>query len=354
MRKGDSMVWRFAALFFYITTFANAAQDGNISKRTFGQYIDKKQENFSKTVTNLFDTVDSGISGWIDDSDENTTCDDVAAALDEEFFKDQGSIDAFFKSDKFIDETEASYLRIRLGSEFQSKESAEFKYKIRAQIPLSRTKKSFHIFVNDVEENYFDTATSSEVKETNTEVGVSFFAPIYEDIKSKYSIGISSLTPYAKARYYKDFNAIGWIIQPSQQFKYSIESEWSEETNIYFDKRLETNSIFRTTLHRKTQSHVDGFDYAVAFSYYLTLSKRKGFSISQQFWGNSKYACEVAPEQYNGISNYSTFVSWRQNIFRKWITIEFQPGISFHRQYEYEPNYIARFNIDFYFGNIAE
>lgn len=348
------MLWRFAALFFCITISLHAAQDESLSEQTFSQYIDEKQKNFSNTVTDMFKTVDSGISGWIEDEDNNMTCDDVAAALDEEFFKDQDSIDAFFKSDKFIDETEASYLRIRLGSQFQSKEQAEFKYKIRAQIPLSRTKKSFQIFVDDVEKNYFDAATSTEVKETNTEVGVSYFAPVYKDIKSKYSIGISSLTPYAKARYSKDYNALGWIIQPSQQFKYSIESEWSEETNIYFDKRLETNSIFRTTLHRKTQSHVNGFDYAVAFSYYLTLSTRKGFSLSQQFWGNSKYSCEVAPEPYNGISNYATFASWRQNIFRKWITIEVQPGISFHRQYEYEPNYVVNFYVDFYFGKIAE
>ncbi|MBW6487745.1 hypothetical protein [Sulfurimonas sp.] len=348
------MVWRLATLFFYITMlFLNAAQDDNISERTFAEYIDENQKNFSKTVTNLFDTLDSGISGWIDDDDdENITCDDIANKLNEDFFQDQGSIDAFFKSDKFIDDTEASFLRIRLGSEFQSKEPAEFKYKIRAQIPLSRTKKSFQIFVGDVEKNYFDTTTSTEVKEKKTEVGINFFAPVYKDIKSKYSIGISSFTPYAKARYSKDFSAIGWLIQPSQQFKYSIKSEWSEETNIYFDKRLETNSIFRTTLHRKTQSHIDGFDYSAALSYYLTLSKKKGFSISQQFWGNSKYVCEIAPEPYSGISNYATFASWRQNIFRKWITLEVQPGISFHRQYEYEANYAVNFYVDFYFGKL--
>ncbi|MFA5234642.1 MAG: hypothetical protein WC390_09600 [Sulfurimonas sp.] len=348
------MMWRLVALFFYTTFTLNASQDSNISEQTFPEYIDEKQKNFSKTVTKLFNNVDSGISGWMEDSDENMTCDEMALALDEEFFQDQNSIDAFFKSDKFIDETEASFLRIRLSSLFQSKEAADFKYKIRAQIPLSRTKKSFQLFIDDIEKSYFDTATSTEIKEGSTGIGISYFAPMYKDIKSKYSIGISSLTPYARARYYKDFNAMGLVIQPSQQFKYSLESEWSEETNIYIDKHLETNSIFRTTLHRKTQSHVDGFDYALALSYYLTLSKRKGFSISQQFWGNSKYVCEVAPEPYNGISNYSTFASWRQNIFRKWITLEVQPGISFHRQYDYEPNYVIGFYVDFYFGKMVE
>lgn len=347
------MSLRTVALFLSLCLVAHATPDDNVTEHTFGEYIDEKQKNFSKTVTNLFDNVDSGISGWIDDP-EALSCDDMAAKLDEEFFKEQDSIDMFFKSDKFIDETEASFLRIRLGSVFQSKESADFSYKIRAQIPLSRTKKSFQIFIDDVGDNYLDTPDSTQTTKENTAVGINFFAPAYKDIKSKYSLGISSLVPYARARYSKDFRVGEWLIQPTQQFKYSIESEWSEETNIYFDKTLDENSIFRTTLHRKTQSHVDGFDYATAFTYYLTLSKRKGFSLSQQFWGNSKYACEVSPEPYSGISNYSTFASWRQDIFRKWITFEVQPGISFHRQYEYEPNYVMHFYVDFYFGRLAE
>lgn len=326
--------------------------DTNATAQTFGQYLDKKQEIFSKKVTNLFDGIDQGISGWFWSEDDEMYCDEKEKRLVDEFFEQQSSIDEFFKSDKYIDETEASFLRIRLGSVFQSKESAAFSYKIRAQIPLSRTKKSFQLFIDDVQENYFDTAASTETTEKSTQVGVNYFAPTYKEIKSKYSIGMSSLVAYARARYSMDFKIDEWLIQPSQQFKYSLESDWSEETNIYFDRNLYKNSIFRTTLHRKTQSHVDGFDYALALSYYLTLSNKKGFSFTQQFWGNTKYVCDVAPEQYNGISDYSSFASWRQNIFRKWIAYEVQPGVSFHRQYNYEPNYVLRFYVDFYFGNI--
>ncbi|OHE00309.1 MAG: hypothetical protein A2W82_07430 [Sulfurimonas sp. RIFCSPLOWO2_12_36_12] len=346
------MSLRIIVLALYFFLVINGVADDNATKQTYREYIDEKQKKFSKKVVNLFDSVDKGISGWIDDSDDNISCDEMQARLDDEFLRNQNSIDQFFKSDKYIDETEASYLRIRLGSVFQSKESTEFNYKIRAQIPLSRTKRSFQLFIDDVEENYFDAATPTETAEKSTEVGVKYTPEVRYDIKSKYSIGISSLVAYAKARYSKDFIFEKWLIQPTQQFKYSLESDWSEETNIYFDRTLKENSIFRTTLHRKTQAHMDGFNYAAAFSYYLTLSKRKGFSVSQQFWGNTKYVCLEHPEQYNGISDYSTIASWRQNIFRKWITYEVQPGVSFHRQYDYDPNYMLRFYVDFYFGNI--
>lgn len=324
----------------FLAIFAIAQESA--TERSAEEYIDEKHKQFSNYVVKVFDDIDSSISRWVQDSDDNETGEDEAIT----------NIDKFFKDEKFIEETERSFLRIRLGAEFQSKDDEDYNYKIRAQIPLNRTKKSFQLFIEDVENSYSAPETPIETKDTSTAVGINFFAPIYKDIKSKYSIGISSLTPYAKARYSKDFKVDDWVIQPTQQFKYSLKSEWSEETNLYFNRALDERSLFRTTLHRKTQSHVDGFDYAVIFSYYLTLSSKKGFSISQQFWGNSKYKCAVAPQEYNGISNYSTSLSWRQNIFKQWISLELGPGISFHRQYEYEPNYLFMFNVDFYFGNI--
>lgn len=324
----------------FLAVFATAQE--TTADKTLDQYIDEKHKEFSDYVVKVFDNIDGSISRWVQESDDNETGEDEAIT----------NIDKFFKDEKFIEETERSFLRIRLGTEFQSKGDEDYNYKIRAQIPLNRTKKSFQLFIEDVEKSYSESEAPIENKDTSTAVGINFFAPIYKDIKSKYSIGISSLTPYAKARYSKDFKSGDWVIQPTQQFKYSLKSEWSEETNLYFNRSLDENSLFRTTLHRKTQSHIDGFDYAVIFSYYLTLSSKKGFSISQQFWGNSKYKCEAAPQDYNGISNYSTFVSWRQNIFKQWISLELGPGVSFHRQYEYEPNYVFEFNVDFYFGNI--
>lgn len=337
------MSFRVITLLFYLFCALNAAADTNTTTQTFSQYIDEKHKNFSKYIVELFKSVDQSISEWVDAPDVNTTSENGT----------KDSIDKFFKDEKFIQETEESYLRIRLGSNYQSKESTDFKYRIRAQIPLSKSKKNFQLFVNDIEKNYFDdTAYTKQESEKNTYVGVNYFAPLYKDIKSKYSVGIRSLSLYARARYSKDYTAGKWLIQPSQEFKYSTKYDWSEETELYIDRILTENSLFRTRLHRKTQAHIEGFDYSVAFSYYLTLSKRKGFNFTQQFWGNSKYVCDAAPEPFNGISNYSSFISWRQNIYRKWISYEIRPGISFHREYDYEPNYIFSLYFDFYFGNI--
>lgn len=325
---------------FIISIYA----DNNATKYLWIEQIDRQHKIFSQNVVELFDNIDMAIGKTNQKVDQNIYGSD--------FLENQKYMDSFFKSDKFIQENEESFIRLRLGSILQTKESIDFRYKIRAQIPLVRAKDRFQLFIEDMQERYFNKTTPIKPTQNDTDVGIRYLAPDYKGIKSNYSVGVSSLSGYVKARYLREFKFEKWIIEPTQEFKYSFKSDWSEQTNIFFDRLLSENSIFRTTLHRKTQAHINGFDYALALSYYLTLSQRKGFSIEQQFWGNSKYVCSERPSRYNGISDYSTFISWRQNIFRKWITYEIKPGISFHRQYDYEPNYIIHFYIDLYFGNI--
>lgn len=323
----------------------NAADSSVVKERTFFEYIDEKQKNISEGVVGLFNDIDEGLSDWI--NSENDMLYDDKTKRERE---DINRFDNFFKEKSYLQESEASYIRIRLSTLFQTKESASFSPKLKAQIPLLRSEKDFQIFFDDVDEDEREDFLPS--KESGKDMGVSFFAPMYKDIKSKYSIGLRGISTYVSARYSKDFKMQNWLIKPVQQFKYSTKYDFSEETDLHFDRKLDEDSIFRTTLHRKTQSFVDGFDYALAFTYYMTPSSRNGYSISQEFWGNSEYTSDGSREKFSGISDYSTSFALRRNIFRKWIAYEVKPSVSFHREHDYEANYKLRFYIDFYFGNI--
>lgn len=337
-----------AVLLFTLLIF-EAAADTNTTTKTFEEYIDVKHADFSKKVVEWSYNIDNGLSRWIYNA-EDLSCDEQDQLLNEKLFEDtENPIDEFFKSEKFIDETEKRFLRIQLSTHLQSKESTDFNYKIRLQIPLNKTKKNIQLFIDSVERDYFG---GDEDSEESTSVGLSYFTPEYHKIRSKYSIGTSGLNAYARARYSRSFKNGSWTIEPVQQFKYSIETDWHEETNLYFDKALKESSLFRTTLHRATRAHVDGMDYSLGFTYYHASKKDRGLRLSQSFWGNTKYRTELRPSSYSGISNYTTSVAWRQSIWRKWFAYEIQPAISFHRKYEYEPNYMLRFYVEFYFGNI--
>lgn len=312
--------------------------------KSFQSYIDEKQKSISNKVINIFDKIDENINDFFGGSENNY--------MNDKEIDYENAIDKFFKNDKYIDETQRSFIRIRLGSLLQSKTSTIYNYKISARIPLSRTKKSFQLFIDDIEKNYINDTTYDDEASTTPQVGIYYFAPKYHDIRSKYSIGVRGFSAFIRARYSKVFKVGKWDIEPTQQFKYSTKYNFEEESNIYFDRQLNNSSLFRTLLHRRTKSELTGMDYRVAFIYYNTPKKRSGFSITQYFWGNTKYTTLNKPKKFSGISDYVTAFSWRQNIWREWISYEIQPGISFHRQYDYKENYMLRFNLDFYFGSI--
>lgn len=268
------------------------------------------------------------------------------------------SVDQFFQNEKYLNETDETFIRIRTESYFQSKDSNDFDLSIKAQIPLSKTKKRFKIFVDDLTLDNADEILKDNADDDHVtpDIGVHYFAS-RSKIKSRYSIGLSGLDPFVKARYNMPVKIDKWLIDPIQLFKYSIDDKFEEETNIYFDRKLDKTSFFRLQLHRKTQDEIDGMDYSLSAQYFRSTKKDTGFGFAQTFYGNTEYEYTTEKgvpnpkmKKYVGIHNYVTTFSWRANIWRKWLYYEVRPAVSFHKQYDYEPNYTLLVFFDFYFG----
>ena len=272
------------------------------------------------------------------------------------FEKEVDTVDLFFQNDKYLDKTNETFIRIRSENYFESKGSNDFGMAVKVQMPLSKTKKRFKIFVDDLT---LDNANDILKDNPDTpDIGIHYFASRHK-ILSRYSIGFSGLDPFVKARFNMPIEIDHWLIDPIQTFKYSMDNKFEEETNIYFDRKIDSSSFFRILLHRKTQDEVEGMDYALSAQYFQVGRKNAGFGLAQSFYGNTKYVYSTNPgiphpklKKYSGIHDYVTSFSWRANIWRKWFYYEIQPSVSFHKQYDYEPNYRVRLFFDFYFGKI--
>ncbi|MFC2057928.1 hypothetical protein ACFLR6_03215 [Campylobacterota bacterium] len=267
------------------------------------------------------------------------------------------SVDQFFQNEKYLNETENTYVRVRVESYFQSKGSNDFDLTVRAQIPFSKSKKRFKIFVDDLTLDNADAILKdTTVNDDTPDIGIHYFASRH-NILSRYSIGLSGIDPFVKARFNMPINIDEWLIDPVQLFKYSTDNKFEEETNIYFDKKVSEKSLFRIQLHRSTQEEINGMNYALSAQYYRSTKKNTGFGFAQSFFGNTEYEYTTEKgvphpktKKYGGIHDYVTSFSWRANIWRKWFYYEVRPSVSFHKQYDYEPNYTLRVFFDFYFG----
>ncbi len=305
-------------------------------------YTDTIHTYVSKNVIYWSDSLDTSISSWLGYEKNNDPCEAPIRIT-----KYSKPIDTFFKNDKYLDETEDIFIRLRMDSDLKSKKTDHFGLKLNAQLPFNKCKEKWKLFIQDI--SLHDDERIATEEEQNTDIGISYYKKIKHGIDSRYSLGLSGIHPFIRGRYGWDLNFKTWKIEPIQTFKYSNKDYFEEETNIYFDKTFKKN-IFRIKLHRKTSSRVQGMDYSFSFQYYFNARKKSGMRISQSFLGNTKYTHYSKTHKHTGIHNYVSSLSWRASIWRKWFYYEIRPAVNFHRENNYSPQYSMRFFIDFYFG----
>ena len=172
------------------TTHASSSQtDANQSS-----YIDELYTDFSGKILEWSELIDTKLCDWLEDPYDDTL--DSAApndALNNEIKK----MDSFFQNQKFFDESEKTYLRLRLESDFHSKESNDFNANLNAQLPLSRSKKHLKIFIDNLtDENAKDLFHENlDKEEPSSGIGIHYFAPQAYGIASRYSLGMTGITP---------------------------------------------------------------------------------------------------------------------------------------------------------------
>jgi len=334
-----------------VCVFFPASMAGSLNKME--NNIDEVHENISNKVLEWSKIIDDTLCDYLDDNNATDTLQAQTCNTEPE------SIDAFFQTNKYLEETENTYVRVRIGEYFQSRESHDFKLKFSVQLPLSRTKKSFKLFMEDVEINDVKNALSNDLNEdsSSANLGIHYFAPVINGLQSRYSLGFSGIHPYVRARYNALVETKNWQIDTVQLFEYATDNNFEEETNIYFDSYYNDLSFFRMQLHRKTETDIDGMNYGFIFQYYNTINKKIGLRSTMAFLGNTKYQYskddsinEPNDNTFGGINNYIASISWRENIWRKWFYYEIRPTVNFHRKHDYKANYSVLFMLDFYFG----
>ncbi|MEA1880659.1 MAG: hypothetical protein U9N11_08450 [Campylobacterota bacterium] len=314
-------------------------------------YFDILHADISEKVLDWSSYADVTIGGWL--GYDSTQC-SITPSMSEIESK---QVDSFFQNNKYIEETDDVFIRVRTDTTLQTKEPNEFRLKFRAQLPFSRCREQLKIFVEDVSLDK-DKTQNRRNENASTDVGFRYVAKKRHGIKSRYSLGVGSgFSPFLSARYTKHYQKGNWEIDPVQIFKYSVNDYFSENTNIYFDKSFKNDTLFRLTLERGTESKKTGMDYGLKLEYYSNASDHSGFHFAQGFYGNTKYRhrnkayrIDNPKKEYSGISNYVTAVSYRANIWRKWFYYEIKPSVNFHKDFDYKPNYALRFFLDFYFG----
>jgi len=314
---------------------------------------------YSKNTTtpvnkNFIDILHNKISKKINKISTNTD-NFIAEKLQTSAKVKSNKVDNFFKDDKYIEETNKSFIRISTNYAYNSLGSDDFNANIHAKIDLRKSSKNLKLFISDLNSDNTDTLfNKSHYKENSAAIGVSLTQKINRFMDIKYSLGIRSLYPFAKARFSYKKQIGKFEIEPVQNFSYSTKDDFKEDTRLYIDNQISNDFLFRTELGRGSKSKYSGMDYDATFHLFWTPKTRAGLVFTQAFYGNTHYeytANEVTGEtkRFKGINNYVTQVSYRQNIYKKWIFYQLTPGVNFAKSNNYKANYSIHLKLDFLF-----
>jgi len=329
---------RIVLLFFFLTSFLFCEN-----------LIDRLHQNISNTIVKVSTNTDDFISQKI-----GLTSEDSKSNLNQKLNKN----DNFFKNTKYLEETIKSYIRISTDYEYNSLESDDFNVNIHASVDLRKSSKNLKLFISDLNsDNANDLLDKKRYKNDNAAIGISLMENIGRHIDVKYSLGIRSLYPYVKARFSIKKQLGSFKFEPIQNFQYSTKDHFSEDTRLYIDKYIQKKLLFRTELGRGSESKYDGMDYDATFHLFWKLNSKSGFVLTQAFYGNTKYKYTInqttkKQKQFNGINNYLSQISYRQDIYKKWIFYEISPGVNFSKSDDYKANYRLYLKFDFFFGNL--
>ncbi|MEA1920175.1 MAG: hypothetical protein U9N52_10070 [Campylobacterota bacterium] len=357
-------------LLFVVTLYAQEGttfvenNESNASEKLYIDHfiegVDDMHKYVSHKVKVVSSNADEQVTDWAYEIDGNETREmrkkktpkdgNVSASMSD-YFSD------FFKDETYLNANNKSYLRVRIGPEFNMREPHQWKASFGFNLNLPYTEDSLKIFVGeDVDADLNDKTPDPNAADPS--VGMKYFIPEFvEDLDIDFSVGITGINPFVRGQIQYPFDFYDWRLRPVQEVQYSIEDEMEEETRMYFDRRISSSEMVRLFLKRKSETQKLGQRYSAQISYFNTLAYEVGFNNYIAVSGDSQYFKnnpDYIPDgrEHSGIDNYRVGMVWKQQFFREWLFYEIEPVVEWDRRYRFDENYIFKATLELWFGKI--
>ena len=324
------------------------------------EYVDTFHAELTRTVHIFSANADMQLaswsgSEWAEKKRENNPRDGNASAGLSDYFNQ------LFLDDTYLYGSEASYLIVSIGMELNKEEGTDFLNKVRFAIKLPYTQKQLQLFVGDPAEDDDDAPpiVDEEGRINNkTAVGARYFVPEFLDnLKASATAGFRGIiNPFVMGRVEYPVNYYDWLIRPVQYVEYSRSNKMYEKTELYFDRKTSKSEMVRLQLRRSTETDKVGMQYMSSFSYYKTYGHKTGLRTYISMTGRTKVdthgKTDDDEELHSGVYRYTIGSSWKASFLRKWLFYKIEPRVDFDMLYNWRPNYVARFWLEIFFGDI--
>ena len=204
---------------------------------------------------------------------------------------------------------------------------------INYQLQLPRTQKRFQLFVQslDKEDETSEAKLESEGRGQDQEnqdltAGIRYMLEkngieFYTDTGVIVSIPV---TLFIRSNVVKRVSFTSWLLKIHEQVKWVYDDGVTSDLDLDFDRRITSNILFRFV----NNIFWSDTDYIIQFE--------NGPSFFQQLNSKSAMAYHAHIISLNQpeliVSNYLLQVSYRRDIYKKWLFFDFTPFVNFPRE----------------------
>lgn len=132
----------------------------------------------------------------------------------------------------------------------------------------------------------------------------------------------------------------------TQRIFWETENGFGERSTLDFEQYEKSVYMRRLSTSVLWSEGSDGLQGGQTLQLYRYLSRRRAAGLILGVYGPLEPSAHV--------DTYSARVSWRQRIHRDWLFLEFEPGVDWPRDRDYQEVFIARLKFDIIFGDWIE
>ncbi|MEE4357292.1 MAG: hypothetical protein V2I97_12570 [Desulfococcaceae bacterium] len=252
-------------------------------------------------------------------------------------------LDSFFEDKRFVSEENRTRLKVRISAFSDTQDGFDIGGGASLRLVLPKLKKRWNIVVSgsSADEDYEDTKESSGnarkdfVKDDDNHftIALQYFAKTTERNNIKIESGLrwrDNMPVFfagPRFRWYKQISG-SWALRFTQRFRWYTDEGFYIKSIFDAERPLGDKFFFRSSAEGKWEEGEEGYEYSFGLGLYHAIGTGRAleYQLSTNF--------ETRPVSV--LDEAGIRIRYRQKIWRKWLTLEISPQISFPREENYD------------------
>jgi hypothetical protein len=280
----------------------------------------------------------------IEEEIEENIVDRIHQALSGYVSVTAGKVDGFFDDERYADEVNTTRAKLRVDYFLEKGEDPELKLRFNLNLALPRINKRLKLLVSGKpdEEETDETGggLGEEGEDDNVDVAIVYtpVETVEHNLSMRTGLRFKSITPawWLGPRWRAYSQGEVWGTRLTNFFRWYTDTDFRIDTTLDFERPITEDFFYRQTIKGKWDQDKPRYDYDIVFTVFQRLKSNRALEY--------EYRNKFKSTNDHQLDNIIFKVTYRQNIWRRWLFFEIAPQVSFpeNEGWDFTPGILFR------------